>query len=414
MNRLVVKVLIYVEHRYPFLWRIVEGVNGVIFNVLYGKKFRQSAAGACREFSTVRYRARLLTAADLEQLEALIAAQAPDRLTWFHPHGFDRKSLTAELRNPAFLMMGIFDGRVMVGYFFLRCFCTRKCFVGRLVDQAHEGKGMGRVMNNIMYHTGWHNGFRVLSTISRNNHRVMRAHAGNQALKVLRELRNDYLLVEFVPPEEVLLAREGYPVPGSMVLKRLFDFSLSLTGLVLLLPVLAVLALVHKMVMPGAVFFRQQRVGQYGLPFTLIKFRTMVENPGGSSVSVKGEGRITAFGALLRKYKIDELPELLNVVRGEMSFVGPRPDVPGYADRLRGEFRRMLLLKPGITGPATLKYAHEEELLAATSDPVGWNDRVLWPDKVRINLEYLRVRSFWKDLRIIMETFTGTGGHSWA
>jgi lipopolysaccharide/colanic/teichoic acid biosynthesis glycosyltransferase len=199
-----------------------------------------------------------------------------------------------------------------------------------------------------------------------------------------------------------------------MVLKRLFDFSLSLTGLVLLLPVLAVLALVHKMVMPGAVFFRQQRVGQYGLPFTLIKFRTMVENPGGSSVSVKGEGRITAFGALLRKYKIDELPELLNVVRGEMSFVGPRPDVPGYADRLRGELRRMLLLKPGITGPATLKYAHEEELLAATSDPVGWNDRVLWPDKVRINLEYLRVRSFWKDLRIIMETFTGTGGHSWA
>jgi len=412
MNRLVVKVLIYVEHRYPFLWRIVEWVNGFIFKLLYGREFVQSAAGACRVFSRVRYRARLLTVADLGSLEALLAAQAPNRLTWFHPHGFDRKSLSAEFHNPAFLMMGVFDGPVMAGYFFLRCFWTRKCFVGRLVDQEYEGLGIGGMMNEIMYRTGWYNHFRVLSTISRNNHRVMRAHAGNPALKVLKELRNDYLLVEFVPPAEVILAGEGYPIPGSMVLKRLFDFTLSLTGLVLLLPVLAVLAVLHKIVMPGAVFFRQQRVGQYGLPFTLIKFRTMVENPGGSTVSVKGERRITPFGALLRKYKIDELPELLNVLRGEMSFVGPRPDVSGYADRLRGELRRMLLLKPGLTGPATLKYAHEEELLASEPDPVGWNDRVIWPDKVRLNLEYLRVRSFWKDLRIIIDTLTGGHGPS--
>lgn len=159
--------------------------------------------------------------------------------------------------------------------------------------------------------------------------------------------------------------------------------------------------------MPGPVFFRQERVGKNGKLFTLVKFRTMSVGHNGSSISVKGESRITPLGAILRKYKLDELPELWNVLRGEMSFVGPRPDVPGYADKLTGEDREMLQLRPGITGPASMKYANEEEILFQQPDPVKYNDEVIWPDKVRINLEYMKRRTFLMDLKIIIYTVLG-------
>lgn len=139
----------------------------------------------------------------------------------------------------------------------------------------------------------------------------------------------------------------------------------------------------------------------------MYKFRSMTVAHSGSSVSVKGESRITPLGAVLRKYKLDELPELWNVLIGDMSLVGPRPDVPGYADRLEGEDRRMLLLKPGITGPASLKYRNEEELLAEQENPQRYNDEVLFPDKVRINIEYLDNWSFGKDIKIIVYTLLG-------
>jgi len=131
----------------------------------------------------------------------------------------------------------------------------------------------------------------------------------------------------------------------------------------------------------------------------------MLINHTGSSVSVKGESRITSFGAFLRKYKIDELPELVNVLIGDMSMVGPRPDVPGYADKLVGEHRLILKLRPGITGPASIVYANEEELLASVTNPQKYNDEVIYPDKVRINLEYYHNNSFFGDLRIIFRTF---------
>jgi len=161
------------------------------------------------------------------------------------------------------------------------------------------------------------------------------------------------------------------------------------------------------MKMPGPVFFSQKRVGQQGKLFTMVKFRTMKMNHGGSTISVKGESRITPLGATLRKYKLDELPELWNVLTGDMSFVGPRPDVPGYADLLQGEDRKILLLKPGITGPASMKYANEEEILALQKDPVKYNNEVIYPDKVRINLEYLKHLSFLLDLKIILYTVLG-------
>lgn len=171
------------------------------------------------------------------------------------------------------------------------------------------------------------------------------------------------------------------------------------------MPIMLILALLIRVRMPGApVLFRQKRVGRHGSLFTLVKFRTMTPVHSGSSVSVAGESRITPLGATLRKYKLDELPKLWNVLRGDMSFVGPRPDVPGYADKLSGADRAILELKPGITGPATLKYRNEEELLASQPDPCRYNDEVIFPDKVKINLSYLSNRSFMGDIRIIMRT----------
>ena len=193
-----------------------------------------------------------------------------------------------------------------------------------------------------------------------------------------------------------------------MFLKLVFDRGVSLFGPIFLCPVLLAVGALIRIRMPGGpVIFKQKRVGQHGRLFTMYKFRSMAVDHSGSSISVKGERRITPLGAKLRKYKLDELPELWNVLIGDMSFVGPRPDVPGYADKLEGENRRMLLLKPGITGPASLKYRNEEELLAQQEDPQKYNDEVLFPDKVRINIEYLDNWSFWNDVKIIIYTILG-------
>lgn len=191
--------------------------------------------------------------------------------------------------------------------------------------------------------------------------------------------------------------------------KWLFDRIMSLVGLIILSPVLLVVAILIRVKMPGGpVLFKQKRVGKEGKLFTMVKFRSMSVAHGGSSVSVAGESRITPLGAKLRKYKLDELPELWNVFIGDMSFVGPRPDVPGYADILEGEDRVILKLRPGITGPASLKYRDEETLLAKVDDPIRYNDEVIFPDKVRINKEYYYNWSFWLDMRYIVKTVCGS------
>ena len=193
-----------------------------------------------------------------------------------------------------------------------------------------------------------------------------------------------------------------------MIIKYIFDRLMALIGLLFLWPLLIILAILIKVKMPGGpAFFTQKRVGQHGRLFTMHKFRSMAVSHDDSSVSVAGEARITSFGATLRKYKLDELPELWDVLIGNMSFVGPRPDVPGYADMLTGDDRRMLELRPGITGPASLKYRDEEELLAKVDNPIEYNDKVMFPDKVRINLYYLDHYSFWKDIQMIIYTVLG-------
>ena len=170
---------------------------------------------------------------------------------------------------------------------------------------------------------------------------------------------------------------------------------------------LVVAVLIHVKMPGGPVIFKQQRVGRNGRLFTMYKFRSMTVGHGGSSVSVAGESRITPLGAKLRHYKLDELPELWNVLVGDMSFVGPRPDVPGYAAQLKGDDREVLKLRPGITGPASLKYRDEEALLARQTDPQKYNDEVIFPDKVRINRYYLHHYSFVKDIQMIFCTILG-------
>ncbi len=193
-----------------------------------------------------------------------------------------------------------------------------------------------------------------------------------------------------------------------MIGKSIFDRTVSFVGLLFIWPILLFCAILIRRNMPGGpVIFKQTRVGKEGKLFTMYKFRTMKVEHSGSSISVAGESRITPLGAKLRKYKLDELPELWNVLIGDMSFVGPRPDVPGYADKLIGEDRKILQLKPGITGPASLKYRNEEELLARQEDPVKYNDEVIFPDKVRINLNYLNHWNFWLDIKIIVYTVLG-------
>ena len=190
-------------------------------------------------------------------------------------------------------------------------------------------------------------------------------------------------------------------------MKRLFDFTFAILGLTILSPVLIILSFLIIITSKGPVLYSQKRVGRQGRLFTLYKFRTMVHNADtmqGGSITLGNDGRITAIGKLLRRWKLDELPTLWNVLKGDMSFVGPRPDVPGYADKLVGDDRRLLDLRPGITGPATLKYSNEEKLLAVVDNPKKYNDEVIFPDKVKINLEYMDNLSLWMDIKIIFKT----------
>lgn len=196
-----------------------------------------------------------------------------------------------------------------------------------------------------------------------------------------------------------------------MILKWLFDRLASLIGMICLCWLYVIVAILIKVKMPGGpVLFKQKRVGRGGKFFTVHKFRSMTvrkESDVFTGVAAAETARITPLGEKLRRYKLDELPELWDVFIGNMSFVGPRPDVPGYADRLQGEDRNILRLRPGITGPASLKYRNEEELLASVEDPIKFNDEVIYPDKVRLNLYYFNHYSFWTDIKMIFATVLG-------
>ena len=193
---------------------------------------------------------------------------------------------------------------------------------------------------------------------------------------------------------------------GNNMVKWFFDRTLSLVLLIVLMPVLLLVAIVILLTSGVPIFYIQERIGQNAKPFKLIKFRTM-KGEEESPVAAAELNRITRVGRWLRRTKIDELPELLNIFVGDMSFVGPRPDVAGYADKLEGDDRRLLTMKPGLTGVASLKYRNEEDLLAAQPNPQEYNDRVIWPDKVRLNLLYMERQSLWLDVKVLICTALG-------
>lgn len=199
----------------------------------------------------------------------------------------------------------------------------------------------------------------------------------------------------------------GLP-PVQAFTKRSIDLVASILGLVVLSPIILWSWLVARRDTGGSGFFRQERIGRYGDPFKVVKLRTMAVGTQGTTVTAVDDDRITKWGSRFRRYKIDEIPQLWNVMLGQMSLVGPRPDVAGFADRLEGDDRAILALRPGITGPATLFWRDEELVLSQVDDPERYNREVIYPDKVARNLEYLRNYSTVLDFRYILATvFSG-------
>lgn len=195
----------------------------------------------------------------------------------------------------------------------------------------------------------------------------------------------------------------------NMIVKYCFDRFFSLILLVILSPVLLVLCIIHKIRMPkGSFLYRQVRIGKDGKPFRIFKIRTLKDDSESlGSITISDDDRILPFGKWLRESKVDTFLELINILIGDMSFVGPRPDVPGYADKLEGDDRVILQMRPGLTGPASIKYRHEDRILAQQNDPQKYNDEVIWPDKVKINKEYYENWSVWRDISILWNTVFG-------
>lgn len=192
------RLLIYIKHHLGFIWRMIEKVNGYLFILLFGRLLKKTMYKILSYSTLEPYQFRPLKANELKSLADMIALQPSSDLEYFSPHEFDLKSLEKQMSNPAFLMMGVWGDHGLVGYFFLRFFTNKKCFVGRLIDKQYRGKGIGPVMNQIMYELAWELGFRCMSTISKNNKAVMRAHEKNPNIVFRKELPNDYLLVEFL------------------------------------------------------------------------------------------------------------------------------------------------------------------------------------------------------------------------
>jgi len=188
-------------------------------------------------------------------------------------------------------------------------------------------------------------------------------------------------------------------------IKRLFDIIFSIVGLVIFgIPIL-ILILLATFSTGRFGLFKQERIGKNARIFKMYKIRSMKREEGSDiSITVSGDSRITNFGKFLRKFKLDELPQLYNVLIGDMSFVGPRPDVQGYADQLKDHDRIILTVKPGITGPATIRFKDEERILADQKNPKKYNDEVIWPEKVRINIQYIENWTLWKDIKYIFKT----------
>jgi lipopolysaccharide/colanic/teichoic acid biosynthesis glycosyltransferase len=189
-------------------------------------------------------------------------------------------------------------------------------------------------------------------------------------------------------------------------MKRAFDITVSLIGLICLLPLLVLVAILIKLESTGPIFFRQERMGREFRSFSIWKYRTMMHTTGGNAslITSAGDPRITRFGRILRKTKIDEIPQLINVLKGEMSLVGPRPEVRKYVEAFADEYKEILKVRPGITDLATLKYRNEERILAASADAEQEYVRTILPDKIRLAQQYISQASLLFDLQLVLRT----------
>lgn len=195
------------------------------------------------------------------------------------------------------------------------------------------------------------------------------------------------------------------PSAGAMACKRAFDIVCSLLGLIVLSPLLLVVSLLVAVTSPGGVFFRQERIGKGGKPFRIFKFRSMRKDNAGLKITTGNDSRITPVGRFLRKSKIDELPQLINVLVGDMSFVGPRPEVADYVDLYTPYQRQVLLVRPGITGLASIRFRNENDLLTASADPNRTYIQEIMPRKIDLDLEYIPHASVLYDIKLIFQTF---------
>lgn len=205
-------------------------------------------------------------------------------------------------------------------------------------------------------------------------------------------------------------ARQPYrivtpPSAATMACKRAFDILCSLLGLVVLSPVLLVVSVLVAVTSPGGVFFRQERIGKDGRPFRIFKFRSMRKDNAGLKITTGNDSRITPVGRFLRKSKIDELPQLINVLAGDMSFVGPRPEVADYVNLYTPYQRQVLLVRPGITGLASIRFRNENDLLTASDDPNRTYVEQIMPRKIDLDLEYIPHASVFYDIKLIFQTF---------
>jgi lipopolysaccharide/colanic/teichoic acid biosynthesis glycosyltransferase len=189
-----------------------------------------------------------------------------------------------------------------------------------------------------------------------------------------------------------------------MTFKRVFDIAASLLAMLVLFPVVLLTSIGILLTMPGPVLFRQKRIGYKGQIFTIYKFRSMRVNKLKVSITLSSDNRITPFGRFMRHTKLDELPQLWNILKGDMSVVGPRPDVPGYSDQLTGEGKLIWTVRPGLSGLDSVTYPDEESILDQQENPQKYYDEVLWPEKVKINVWYVKHHSFLLDMKIIFKT----------
>lgn len=201
---MITQILIIIKHKFPYIWKLTDKFNSILFKLFFYKRFKSEVVKTLDLYKLDPYEFRVLRNSDLESVSNLILSQKSERLSFFNPHGFSFKDLQTVYNLKSFIMMGVFEEGKMVGYFFLRCFANKQCFVGRLIDESSEGKGIGRIMNKIMYNSGWNSGFHVRSTISKDNKWVMRSHLTNPTMKIIKELENNFLLVEFVKQKESL------------------------------------------------------------------------------------------------------------------------------------------------------------------------------------------------------------------